>query len=609
MISIPESLWRHEQLHLPADLAGALRDELTARDLYEDACGPNPSDKELFGGKGEVETVSHFVHRFKTSAARIQFVTLNPNGTLDPHAAELRGCLLDGKVALLDVACGSGGGLLGLLNTLAELRGQARVGLLPLALGVLAADCSREALSIHACMSARVGPRLEEFGIRIRTEYQDWDATNPFSTTSLMDHWFELCPESEVYVVFISAFSGFMAKNTEVVLEAVRDMAKRLHSKPFHIAWIEPMTNDSRKVLPKVWGLLSGLFGLSAKGKDTEPSEEFDFLHPFTSEVIRGRARVLPWGERLTKTPPAFDFDTLAARALNASRTIHKPTYAGLRILLRSLANDKDAFAAFLSTRCQGRKDWRYFSLQIVKDAAQGKPPSYRNCVTGSPLTTLAEAYVLSLMAREPAFAVPPCAYSYHWPAEATAGRNFEYFFEGYERRNRAIAQRLTDCPDSVAVVTDIKSFYPSVQKDRLRAEVGRRCDLVTDGPTRMAIRQFTLGLIDLSSPKTAGIPIGPDLSHVLGHLALTTVDAALQARFGDRYFRYVDDMILVVPRSDVPESLRAVTAALGAEGLVLNGDKQDVIDPATWHREAASISATGGPGGSMPSSTRSSCT
>ena len=116
-------------------------------------------------------------------------------------------------------------------------------------------------------------------------------------------------------------------------------------------------------------------------------------------------------------TPSVLDFETLAARALYSSRTAHMPTYAGLRVLLGTLANDKAAFAAFLDRRCRYRTSWRYYGFQIVKEAVSGRNPSFRNCVFGSPLTTLAKAHVLSLMAREPAFAVPTCAYSYEWPA------------------------------------------------------------------------------------------------------------------------------------------------------------------------------------------------
>ncbi len=293
-----------------------------------------------------------------------------------------------------------------------------------------------------------------------------------------------------------------------------------------------------------------------------------------------------------------IDFDTLAARALNASRSTHKPTYAGLRILLQSLSSDQSTFAAFLERQSEYRKSWRYFGFQVVKEASKGKPTTFRNCVIGSPLTTLVEAHILSLMAREPVFAVPPCAYSYLWPATSLTGRNFGHFLDGYDRRTRSVGHCLTQNPGTVAIVTDLKSFYPSVQKDRLRAEIVRRCSQVPDAATRGSIEQFALSLLDMVSPKTSGLPVGPDISHALAHLALAPVDNALQAQFGNRYFRYVDDIVLIVHQSEVKASLHALRSTISEEGLALNEDKQDEVDLAVWHSESMDFTASGNSSG-----------
>ncbi len=294
-------------------------------------------------------------------------------------------------------------------------------------------------------------------------------------------------------------------------------------------------------------------------------------------------------------TPESLDFETLAARVLHSSRAAHLPTYAGLRILLETLKNDKAGFVAFLDRRSRDRTSWRYYGYQIVKEVLRGKSPSFRNCVYGSPLTALAEAYVLSLMAREPAFAVPACAFSYEWPAGRTVGRNFAPFIDGYDRRNQLIANLLTAHRGSVAIVMDVKSFYPSVDKRRLSTEIELRLQQVADPPTRSAIHKFTASMIGMVSPKTVGLPIGPDLSHTLGHVALGPVDAALQSQFANRYLRYVDDVVLVVPRNEVKRSLEAVRAAFGVEGLVLNEDKQDEVDAKTWHEKSVIFKKPGG--------------
>jgi hypothetical protein len=285
-----------------------------------------------------------------------------------------------------------------------------------------------------------------------------------------------------------------------------------------------------------------------------------------------------------------MDFDTLAARALNASRTIHKPTYAGLRILVAGLAKNKPAFKSFLARRCLSRASWRYISFEIVKEAAKNKAPTYRNCITGSPLTTLAEAHVLSLMAGQATFAVPSCAYSYLWPDGGMMGRSFEHFIDGYQQRNLRVAQLLSASPEQVAVVADIKSFYPSVDRQRLREKIAIRADQIQDKAVSSPIRQFTEAFLTLPVPR-AGIPIGPELSHALGHVALESVDSALMEKYGERYLRYVDDVIIVCPKSEVAGALTNLRQAVASEGLTLNEAKADEVERTTWENECVSFS------------------
>jgi hypothetical protein len=264
---IPDSIWRDEKIRLPEPLVRALAAEMRERGCYEEACGPDPREK-LIGGKSEKESVFHFTHRFKTSAARVQFVTLNPSGTFEPLACDLRGMLLDGRLSVLDLACGSGGGLLGLLATIAELRIRGCLPYLPLDIGLLAADCSPEGLSIHESMLTRVREVFASVGVRLRWEHTEWDVTLPLATTRLVDRWLEASRTAEEYVVLVSAFSGFMGADDQKsasVLEAISDIAKRLHTKTFLLAWIEPMVNESRKQFPKVLNRLASLLGFSNK--------------------------------------------------------------------------------------------------------------------------------------------------------------------------------------------------------------------------------------------------------------------------------------------------------------------------------------------------------
>jgi hypothetical protein len=279
-------------------------------------------------------------------------------------------------------------------------------------------------------------------------------------------------------------------------------------------------------------------------------------------------------------------FDTLAVRSLNASRVVHQPTYAGLRLLLGPASNAPGPFLAFLLRRCRSREDWRYFGFQILKEAPAGRRPEYRNCLAGSPLTFLAESHVLAIMAAEPAFQPPRCAYSYLWPTTASDGRNFEYYFHGYQRRAQRVAELLASLPGHVAVVADIRRFYPSVDKGRVRRRVEERAASVASDAAAKSIRHFTAGLLDQHGAKMTGIPIGPDFSHFLGHVALEPVDRAMQEQFGECYLRYVDDVVTVCPQGQVREATARLRSLLASEGLSLNDDKQDIVEPRVWQEE-----------------------
>src|SRR5439155_23538085 len=114
---------------------------------------------------------------------------------------------------------------------------------------------------------------------------------------------------------------------------------------------------------------------------------------------------------------------------------------------------------------------------------------------------------------------------------------SYQYFAIGYRERNEEIAKRLTE-PGQVAVVTDIKAFYPSVKTAQIEEALEnrlKRSELLAKSTEE--ILNFYRQLVGTGN---VGIPIGPQSGHVLGHLALADVDEALTKQYGDNYFRYV---------------------------------------------------------------------
>ena len=135
-----------------------------------------------------------------------------------------------------------------------------------------------------------------------------------------------------------------------------------------------------------------------------------------------------------------------------------------------------------------------------------------------------------------------------------------------------------------VAVVTDIKSFYPSVSSDLIQSLLRERLVSATSNLHGWS-EQICAFYQDLMRASGQGIPIGPASAHVLGNLALTEVDSSLQFKYGRNYFRYVDDIVVVTHRNNSREVEKNIAECLRTHGFSPNEDKTVILDAQTWNR------------------------
>lgn len=277
--------------------------------------------------------------------------------------------------------------------------------------------------------------------------------------------------------------------------------------------------------------------------------------------------------------------DTLIIRALNATKQSYFPSYVGLRLIGDQLPkNNFNYLHNLISRRLVAGDQWRFKSFDLYKNSYQtsrGIKHEYRKCLAPSPITAIAESFILSLLASEDAFAVPERVYSYKWPKSSKSGVSYEFFAEGYNQRNREIAVALNR-PNTIAVVTDLKGFYPSVQKEQILEALRSYIDNSSHSLKlwREAILGFYSQLIDASE---MGIPIGPASAHVLGHLVLKNVDKELSNKYGNNYFRYVDDIVVVCSTSDEDKVKQEINDCIERNGFTLNSDKTLVITGDEW--------------------------
>lgn len=275
----------------------------------------------------------------------------------------------------------------------------------------------------------------------------------------------------------------------------------------------------------------------------------------------------------------------LGLRALQATRRIHLPTYVATRFLLQSAAgHDKSSWAeSVLPRKYPARKEGRYIHVKKFKKLLDDGTPEYREFYVSSPTTAMTEALVLANLAASPSFSKPRNVYSYLWPSRTNSPFNFEHYVNGYSARNHTIAEYVAKNDDVVLVVSDIEKFYPNILRGRstVRFQAAlRKSEMNKD------LRSTASTLLEhlyAGVPGDRGIATGPELSHVIGDLALSNVDQELSQRYGNAYFRYVDDIVIAVPAKDKEKTIRLLAELAANEELTIHPDKTDAVSGADW--------------------------
>jgi retron-type reverse transcriptase len=134
---------------------------------------------------------------------------------------------------------------------------------------------------------------------------------------------------------------------------------------------------------------------------------------------------------------------------------------------------------------------------------------------------------------------------------------------------------------------TDIKTFYDSLQQDRLVSAIRGR---VTSAS---AVQLVSRALVTPTVPRntrrsrhgdyrpTMGVPQGLAISNILASIYMQDVDDRMRL-LGVGYYRYVDDVLMYGPHDLVHKAFRSLRARLVRRGLSLHalGSGKSTIEP-----------------------------
>lgn len=275
--------------------------------------------------------------------------------------------------------------------------------------------------------------------------------------------------------------------------------------------------------------------------------------------------------------------ENLAVRAVNQYRSRDILAYLGLRYYLNNDCAKKNIWVRDISTYLvKTREAPVYFCSYHFKEMAENNVDViYRNIYLPGPNETLAEAALLYDCSSEPTFKSMQCVYSYRFPELSSKEGFFKAYFPGYQERNASIAKACSnsDSINKVVRYTDIKKFYPTITYELALEAWREACKSSNLSTSSCELGEKLLiqhNEISKANREGNGLLTGPMFSHLIANLVLLKVDKLMFQHMEGKYWRYVDDFILVGDSNQVENGRKLLSSILSDMGFSLHDEGKD---------------------------------
>ncbi|NOR55735.1 MAG: hypothetical protein GQ531_05955 [Sulfurovum sp.] len=274
-------------------------------------------------------------------------------------------------------------------------------------------------------------------------------------------------------------------------------------------------------------------------------------------------------------------YDIVARRSLNYAGSLNPIIYLTVRCFFESFsdkAREDDFFMDFLERKLFIRNNWATKKYKLFKEKnVDGF--IYRDTLSLSAFGIIAESYLMLKIADSSIIKNKEYVYSYLLPKRTSSSRNFVYYFNGYKKRNYSINQAFNENQNQIAIVLDLEKFYPSIDKLKSKDIFFDKLDISNNSYIYQLSEKITSSVLEQSQQ---GIPIGLNINHLIAQTYLDEFDKQLNRKFPNKYFRYVDDIVIICDASEEGDVKREVMLNLPNE-LKINETKTDRLTYDDW--------------------------
>ena len=278
---IPTEIWFNNMLHLPSCLSAAYWNLLEKYKITKDALSTEDPGTAIIGGSGREETLEHFAKRYGVSTCRVSSLIIDPDSAFSAIPDDIISTFAEGRISILDIACGAGAVGASLLSTFSALRLYNKLPKLPLDVRIVGGDCSVSALDIYTDMLQQLEPTLKSVGINTTLITKQWQAEQSYTTSEMFDILFEGNPSTEEYLIVIANFAGTLNAHFSDFKDTLNQMFDRSGNKKCTIIWVESQMNSAFQLFEKIKNFINKHNPWYKSSQEDPISSEYDWFHPF----------------------------------------------------------------------------------------------------------------------------------------------------------------------------------------------------------------------------------------------------------------------------------------------------------------------------------------
>lgn len=280
----------------------------------------------------------------------------------------------------------------------------------------------------------------------------------------------------------------------------------------------------------------------------------------------------------------------LALRTVNQYRNRDILVYLGLRYYLSNQCARRDIWARDVASHLLlTRAKPVYFQSHHFKEKLPDGDIAHRDIFLPGANESYAEAALLAECEKYRSFKSHQSVFSYRLAEAGDTQGVYKPYFPGLQERHQKIADACRRNPQFIVRYTDIKKFYPSISAATARDAWVSACKA-----SQLPTKYHDLGLkmladhaaTSLESSHGNGLLTGPMFSHLVANLVFRKIDEEMSSLFYGRYFRYVDDVVLVGTNAQISKGRELLSSRLQEMGLDLHspGDGKDFdVSASAW--------------------------